>query len=236
MEDIVIYHLIVDAQIFAQFPEYQALIVYAEGIQNFPSTEESSMLVRSAEQACRATLTPDTMLLHPHIIAWRDAYRQFGASPKKYPSSVEALLRRTLKGQDLPSINGLVDLYNALSLKYLLPVGGEDWNKLVSDLHLTYAQGHEPFLTMQDGQEQVTYPEAGEVIWTDAAGVTCRRWNWRQGRRTQLTEGTQAAYFVLDRLAPYPSETLWAAGEELKDHLLRWFPLCTVTIEVLQKV
>src|SRR5260370_16533030 len=115
MEDIVIYHLIVDAHIFAQFPEYQALIVYAEGIQNFPSTEESRTLLRSAEQACRVTLTPDTILLHPHIIAWRDAYRQFSASPKKYSSSVEALLRRTLKGQDLPSVNGLVALYHAFS-------------------------------------------------------------------------------------------------------------------------
>lgn len=230
------YHLTVNPQIFERFPEYQALIVYAEGIQNFPSTEESRALLRSAEQACRATLTLDTVLLHPHIVAWRDAYRRFGAKPKKYPSSVEALLLRTLKGQDIPSINGLVDLYNALSLKYLLPVGGEDWNKLVSDLHLTYAQGHEPFLTMQNGQEQTTYPEPGEVVWTDSAGITCRRWNWRQGRRTQLTEGTQATYFVLDRLAPYPSEMLRAAGEELKDHLLQWFPLCTVTVEVLQRI
>src|SRR5258708_13245946 len=131
MEDIVIYHLIVDAQIFAQFPEYQALIVYAEGIQNFPSTEESRTLLRSAEQACRATLTPDTILLYPHIIAWRDAYRQFSASPKKYPSSVQALLRPPLNGQNLPSLTGIVDLNNALSLKYLLPVGGDDWNKLV---------------------------------------------------------------------------------------------------------
>ncbi|WP_218027495.1 B3/B4 domain-containing protein [Dictyobacter alpinus] len=230
------HRLIVDAQIFERFPEYQALIVYAEGIRNFPSTAESEALLRAAEQACRATLTSDTLLQHPHINAWREAYRLFGANPKKYPSSIEALLRRTLKGQDLPSINGLVDLYNAVSLKYLLPAGGEDLDTLVSDLHLTYAQGNEPFVTMQDGQEQAIYPEAGEVIWADTAGVTCRRWNWRQGRRTQLTEGTQAAYFVLDRLAPYPSETLLAAGEELKAHLLRWFPACTITIEVLQKV
>jgi len=143
-------------------------------------------------------------------------------------------LQRTLKGQDIPAINGIVDLYNALSLKYVLPMGGEDWSKLSSDLHLTFAQGNEPFLTMNAGQEEITYPDAGEVIWADNTGVTCRRWNWRQGRRTQLTEATSSIYFDLDSLAPYPTETLLAAGNELKEHLLAWFPTCTITTELLQ--
>ena len=228
------YRLVIDSQIFEQFSDYQALIVYAEGLNNFASTEESRALLRSAEQECRVNLTLNTLSQHPHIAAWRDAYRRFGAKPKKYPCSVEALLQRMLKGQDIPAINGIVDLYNALSLKYVLPVGGEDRDKLVSDLHLTYAQGQEPVVTTQDGQEQIAYPDAGEIIWADTAGVTCRRWNWRQGRRTQLTEETRSVYFVLDRLAPYPNETLWAAGEELKQHLLRWFPRCTITTEMLQ--
>ena len=228
------YRLVIDTQIFEQFPDYQALILYAEGLNNFASTEESRALLRTAEQECRANLTLNTLSQHPHIAAWRDAYRRFGAKPKKYPCSVEALLQRTLKGQDIPAINGIVDLYNTLSLKYVLPVGGEDRDKLVSDLRLTYAQGQEPFLTTQDGQEQITYPDAGEIIWADTDGVTCRRWNWRQGRRTQLTEETRSIYFVLDRLAPYSSETLWAAGEELKQHLLRWFPHCSITTDLLQ--
>lgn len=227
------YRLAIDPHIFEKFPDYQALIVYADGVKNFPSTEESTALLRSAEQESRKTLTLETLTQHPHIAAWREAYRRFGAKPKKYPCSVEALLQRTLKGQELPAINGIVDLYNMISLKYVLPVGGEDWSKLSSDLHLIYAQGNEPFVTSSNGQEQVTNPEAGEIVWADTAGVTCRRWNWRQGRRTQLTEETHAIYFVLDRLAPYPAETLLAAGEELKEHLLRWFPSCFLTTDLL---
>ncbi len=229
------YRLAIDAQIFEQFPDYQALILYGEEVKNFPSTEESTALLRSAEQECRKMLTLETLAQHPHIAAWRDAYRRFGAKPKKYPSSVEALLQRTLKGQDLPAINGIVDLYNMLSLKYMLPVGGEDWNKLASDLRLIYAQGNELFLTTSGGQEQVIYPDTGEIVWADEAGVTCRRWNWRQGRRIQLTEETHSMYFVLDRLAPYPTETLLAAGEELKVHLLRWFPSCSITTDLLSE-
>ncbi len=123
------HRLAIDAQIFEQFPDYQALILYGEEVKNFPSTQESIALLRSAEQECRNMFTLETLAQHPHIAAWRDAYRRFGAKPKKYLCSVEALLQRTLKGQDLPAINGIVDLYNMLSLKYVLPVGGEDWSK-----------------------------------------------------------------------------------------------------------
>jgi DNA/RNA-binding domain of Phe-tRNA-synthetase-like protein len=228
------YRLVIDSQIFERFPNHQALIVYAEGVKNFPSNAESIALLRSVERECRKTLTLDTLSQHPHIAAWREAYRRFGSKPKKYLCSAEALLQRTLKGQDTPAINGVVDLYNALSLKYILPMGGEDWSKLTSDLHLTFAQGHEPFLTMNAGQEEITYPDAGEVIWADNTGVTCRRWNWRQGRRTQLTEATSSIYFDLDSLAPYPTEMLLAAGNELKERLLAWFPTCSITTELLQ--
>jgi DNA/RNA-binding domain of Phe-tRNA-synthetase-like protein len=228
------YRLTVNPRIFEQFPDYQALIIYAEGIQNFASTEESTALLRAAEQASRANLSLDALSQHPHIAAWREAYRRLGSKPKKYPCSAEALLQRVLKGQDLPAINGIVDLYNALSLKYVLPVGGEDWNQLAGDLHLKYAEGNEPFLTIQDGREQVIHPDAGEIIWADTAGATCRRWNWRQGRRTQLTAETQSIYFVLDRLAPYPTETLQTAAEELKQSLLQWFPSSSITADLLQ--
>ena len=227
------YRLAIDAPIFEQFPDYQALILYAEEVKNFPSTQERIALLRSAEQECRNMLTLEELAHHRHIAAWRDASRRFGVKPKKYPCSLEALLQRTLKGQDLPAINGIVDLYNMLSLKDVLPVGGEDWSKLTSDLRLTYAQGHEPFLTTSEGQQHVTSPDPGEIVWADEAGLTCRRWNWRQGRRTQLTEETRSIYFVLDRLAPYPTETLLAAGSELKEHLRRWFPSCSITTELL---
>src|SRR5699024_6883518 len=81
------------------------------------------------------------------------------------------------------------------------------------------ATGTEPFDTMANGAEVVVHPEAGEVIWRDDAGVTCRRWNWRQGRRTQLQEGTTTALFILDALGPMSDESLMAAADDLTDHL-----------------
>lgn len=227
------YQLSIDPGILERYPTYSLLIIYADGLTNGPGDVESSALVRAAEQQCRATIAPEALMAQPHIAAWREIYRNFGAKPKKYPCSLEALLARVLKGQDLPQINRLVDIYNAISLKHLLPAGGEDWERLSSDLRLTFATGSEPFVAIQEGQEAVVYADPGEVIWADSTGVTCRRWNWRQCRRTQLTEETCAAYFVLDRLAPYPVQALKAAGEDLLQQIARVCPEADVSVELL---
>jgi DNA/RNA-binding domain of Phe-tRNA-synthetase-like protein len=65
------------------------------------------------------------------------------------------------------------------------------------------------------------YPDPGEVVWCDDAGVTCRRWNWRQGRRTQLREDTATALFILDALDPVTDEALHAAADDLVTYLTR---------------
>ena len=105
--------------------------------------------------------------IDPHIQAWRAAYGAFGAKPSKYLCSVEALLARTLKGQDLPAINCIVDLYNAISVRHILPVGGEDWERLDGDLILTEASGNEPFVSLEAGMEVTTYPG-----WVRSSGLT----------------------------------------------------------------
>ena len=219
------YQLKIDPRIIEKYPRYTALIVYARGLSNGPGDEYSTTLLRKAEQKQRAMFAAEKPASHAHIAAWREAYKSFGAKPNKFPCSLEALLSRVLKGHDLPTINRLVDIYNAVSIEHMLPVGGEDWDYLTSDLILTLASGEEPFGAYENGEEV--------VIWIDSAGVTCRRWNWRQCIRTRLTEKTQNVYFVLDRLAPYSIEALVVAGEDLMEHLKKVSPDCTITYELL---
>ena len=205
----------VDPRIVEAFPEYSVLILYAYGLDNGSSDEWSTGLLRAAEADARAAFGDAKPASHPHIAAWRETFSRFGAKPSKYPCSVEALLGRVLKGQELPAINRVVDLYNAVSIRNALPVGGEDLDQLTSDSVLRFATGAEPFSLISGGEELIEHPEPGEVIWADSSGVTCRRWNWRQCRRTQLTEATRNAYFVLDSVAPYTLDALNAAGDEL---------------------
>jgi DNA/RNA-binding domain of Phe-tRNA-synthetase-like protein len=227
------YQLKIAPCISEKFPEYSALIIYACGLVNKSSDEYSTDVLRAAEQEQRSAFGTAKPASHPHIAAWRQAYKSFGAKPSKHLCAVEALLSRTLKGHDLPTVNYLVDLYNAVSIRHVLPVGGEDWDRLTSDLTLTLACGEEPFVVYESGEEVLTHPEPGEVIWADSTGVTCRRFNWRQCHRTQLIVDTKNTYFVFDCLPPYSIKQLMAAGEELIKHLKSSFPNCTITHEIL---
>jgi DNA/RNA-binding domain of Phe-tRNA-synthetase-like protein len=161
--------------------------------------------------------------VHPHLRAWQEAYRAFGARPQRTPSSVEALWERAVKS-GLPRVNWLVDLYNAISVTYMLPVGGEDAGRFEGKLRLLRASGQEPFDTIKDGAPALERPEPGEVVWADDAGVTCRRWNWRQGRRTRLTEHSTEVLFLLERLEPLPLSVLDEAAAQLIAKLRARYP------------
>jgi DNA/RNA-binding domain of Phe-tRNA-synthetase-like protein len=226
------YRLRVDDRVVERFPGYSVLLLYASGLTNGPSDDRAERALREAEAVARQQFDGDPPTTHAHVGAWRAAFSAFGAKPSKYPCSVEALLSRVLKGHELPAINQVVDLYNALSVRYVLPIGGEDRDALTSDSTLTFATGNEPFVAI-GGDGQIVYPEPGEVIWADSSGVTCRRWNWRQCRRTALTEDTRNAYFVLDRLTPYPLDELRACGEQLAGLLRLVSPGCEIESELL---
>ena len=205
----------VDPRIWELRPDFVVTVVRARGLTNGPSDDSSARLLRRAEERCREALNGAEPGAHPHLSAWRDAYRAFGAKAQRTPCSAEALVKRALAADGLPAINRLVDLYNAVSLEFALPVGGEDLARFAGASRLTVATGQEPFDTFRSGEPVVEHPEPGEVVWVDDGGVTCRRWNWRQCARTRLTERSTDAFFVLERLEPLPLPTLAEAAETL---------------------
>ena len=162
------------------------------------------------------------------MVAWQDAFRAFGMKPKKTMNSAEALLTRVVKGGELPAINRLADAYNAVSVRFVVPCGGEDLDHVVGAVTLKVAEGTEPFETNKDGLPFIDHPVPGEVVWADEAGVTCRAWNWRQGTRTRLTEDTTRAYFLFDALPPMTFEDLERAGDELTAMLKTLSPGCRI--------
>jgi DNA/RNA-binding domain of Phe-tRNA-synthetase-like protein len=189
-------------------PDFAVLVMTAEGLANGPGDQVSEgWLAEAARQADAGD---------PHVEAWREAYRAFGAKPQRTRPSVDALLRRA---DALPSINRVVDAYNAVSIEYALPIGGEDLDAYRGPARLVRATGDEPFDVVAGGEPAVEHPNAGEVVWRDDAGVTCRRWNWRQCVRTRLTETTKNGLFLLERLEPYPIERLTGAGDRLAERL-----------------
>lgn len=221
----------VDTEVFALRPDYRAVLLAADGIRPAPSDADSAALLARAESHARQALSATPVEELPHVAAWREAYRAFGAKPQRTRNSVEALLRRAESG--LPRVNRLTDLYNAISVLHQIPLGGEDLSRYTGSPRLVRAGGAEPFDTVAGGEPIVEHPEPGEVVWCDDDGVTCRRWNWRQARRTQLRDDTSTALFILDALAPISDHALAAAADELTEHLVRLGPGVTTARRLL---
>jgi DNA/RNA-binding domain of Phe-tRNA-synthetase-like protein len=208
----------IDDAVRALRPDYRAFLLAAENLVPGPPDDWSEGLLAAAE----AQPVP---LTDPHVLAWAQAFREFGAKPQRTRPGVTALLRRL---PQLPRVDRLTDAYNAVSIRYGVPIGGEDLDAYVGTMRLTRAAGDEPFETTASGQPVVESPEPGEVVWRDDAGVTCRRWNWRQCTRTRLTGSTTRAVFVLDALGAMSDAALAAAGDALATALRAGSPHATV--------
>jgi DNA/RNA-binding domain of Phe-tRNA-synthetase-like protein len=203
-------------EIFARFPEVVLGVVTAHGIDN--SREDGSVLarLRAEEALARERFSGVQITEHPHIAPWREAYRAFGAKPKDYPSSIENLVRRVAKGHVLPQINTLVDIYNAVSLRHVVPVGGEDLDAVRGDVVLAFAGEAEAAVTLL-GEAEARAPRPGEVIYKDDDGALCRRWNWKEADRTKLTPATRNAFLVIEGLPPVGAELVERATAELAE-------------------
>ena len=114
----------IDDAVLALRPDYRALLVVVTGVRAGPTDSASDAALRRAEERTRARLAGAPPESLPQIVAWRDAFLGFGVKPRAARSSVEALVRRVDAG--LPRIDRLTDLYNAVSVEHLIPVGGED--------------------------------------------------------------------------------------------------------------
>ena len=123
-------------------------------------------------------------------------------------------MRRVAKGQRLRHVNHLVDLYNTVSLKHLVPAGGEDLEAVEGDVELAFATDQEPLVRLL-GEPEARPPRPGEVIYRDRLGAICRRWNWKEADRTKLTEETTDGFLVIERLAPVDRGLVETAIAEL---------------------
>src|SRR5688572_3009393 len=220
------YRLFMDPAIREIAPSFVGLVVYVDGVTNGPSDGWSDALLRTAAE--RVTSLPGVPEAHPHMRAWSEVYRRFGARPKLYKNGCLALANRT----PVPRINVLVDLYNSVAMSQMLPIGGEDWDTLQSNLLRTRALGHEEF-SCSEACSSVECPQPGEPVWLDRAGVTTRRFNWRQARRTRITLETRAAYFVLDAVAPYDQTHVEAAAARLVELVRQRWPRAGIEVAPL---
>jgi DNA/RNA-binding domain of Phe-tRNA-synthetase-like protein len=208
-------HYTISDEIFSKYPGYVRGVLMAAGVHNGASPEALVGLLRQAEESVRARLNLETLAEQPAFRSWREAFRAFGAKPADFRPSIEAMARRVLRGDPLPSINVLVDIGNVISLRYLLPAGAHAIDRLTGDISLRLADGTEDFVAL--GSEDGAAPEhplPGEVIFAEGSTVLTRRWVWRQGSHTLTLPESTMIEFNVDGLPPTSLENVEEAGKD----------------------
>jgi lysyl-tRNA synthetase class 2 len=210
----------IDSKILEQFPELNIGIVVAKEINNAAINDEIMDSIREESKTIRENFSKETLSANPRIGAWRKAYSSFGAKPRKYKCSVENLYRMILEGIELRHINNIVDIYNYISIKHMIPVGGDDIDKVDGDITLKFAIGNEPFTKLNS--QEIENPKEGEIVYTDDKEVLCRRWNWRECDKSKMTEDTKNVTLVVEGLPPVTKQEVKTILKELSELVQRF--------------
>ena len=206
---------IVEEKFKQVFPDYKLAVVICKNIDNHLEDENiCRKLLDDAQKQSLKFIENENFSTNEVIQIWRDAYSKF-KTKKGARSSIEALLKRVSKGNDIGTINPLVDIYNSISLKYGLPCGGEDIDKFAGNIRLTKADGNENFITY--GNDVSEPPYEGEIIYKDDEGAICRCFNYRECVRTCLSNDTTKAFMIIETVDPKSKERLTQAIEELSE-------------------
>ncbi len=205
--------IIINQAIFERFPQFIRGIILVQDIQIVEKNKRiKKPLNKIIEQRKSERFEFDN---HPYLKAWDNAHLRFGSDPQQYPPSTKSLLIRIMGGGGLPFINSVVTLFNYISIKYLVPCGGDDVSKITGNLCLGFATGEEFFTGL--GGREVEHPDKGEVIYYDdqSKQVMCRRWNWRNAEFSKISNDTRKIVINIDGIDGIPTSSIIEARDEL---------------------
>ena len=209
----------VQKELFDILPDLTIGVVVVKEVDNSRASKEIDDLLTQTVEEMKKNFIGDKAQEHPRIKPWRTAFTKLGISGSKFPSSIESMARRVLKGDPFPKINPLVDLYNSVSLKFLVPMGGHDLDTIDGNIHLRFAEGWEPFTPLGSG-ETVVVPK-GELVYRDDREVLTRNWVWRQCDKDKASEKTKNIFIPIDVLGEVGRER----ADEIILELSRLIPM-----------
>lgn len=204
---------IVHPEIFERFPGLSLPVVVAQGIDNQAGRPQVEELWQESWAHAAQGAVYGNAQSHPHVQPWRERFRAQGVSGKQFPSSIEALLRRALKGNAPIHINPLVDFYNTISLRYIVPAGGFDIDQIHGPLELRLSRSGDMFMALDEHMPEAVPP--GEVAYANGETILTRHFVWRQAKTALITQSTRSVFLV--------SEVLGELGRGVAEKVLNDF-------------
>ena len=208
--------------VLISYPNIVGGVILAEGVTNGPTPEGLLRAYLDEQQTVLARIGTTPLSEIESLNAWRRAFRAFGANPTKYRSAAEALLRRLTKKGDIPSIIGLVDLANMVSIRYALPVAAFNTGSIQEPVTVHFSDGSEKFTPLGRGEPE--HPADGEVVFSDEKQmVVARRWCWRQSAESAAGPETTRVIVTVEAQHPDGRQVIEEALNDLLGLLTEYF-------------
>ncbi|MFE8956592.1 MULTISPECIES: B3/4 domain-containing protein [Streptomyces] len=206
-------------------PGLAAGALHATGVD---STADVGARVGEYTARALARLTDGPESGFPEVLAWRRTFTRLGLRPTQYRCASESLLRRLRREGALPRIHPVVDLCNAVSVAYAVPVAALDADRITGPLlEVRSAHGDEEYTTF-DGRTE--HPAPGEVTYADSAGrAHARRWTNRQSGHSAVRDGTRRILVVAEAMHEGGADTVARVLETLAEELTAHWPVTPVT-------
>jgi len=203
--------IIIEKDLFERFSGFKRAVIIVSHIRNSGRNDRIEKILDEEIES----IDPKTSVENEFVRAWDNIHRDFDSNPNKFPPSIKALLKRVEKGARPPFINSVVALFNYISIKYLIPCGGDDVEKIEGNLRLGFAKGSERFTPL--GGQGTENPAPGEVIYYDdrTLDVMCRKWNWRNGEFSKIAEDSGRIVINVDGADIVPKSHIREARDEL---------------------
>jgi len=208
---------IVQPEVFEVLPNVCFGIVIAKGVDNSGQNPLVAERLATAVEDVRSRFPGTDSHDIPEIGVYRDAFQSLGYNPNKFMCSIEALVRRVLKGGKPPAINNIVDLGNAVSLTHLLPIGAHDIDASSENIEVRYARDNDSFLPF--GADKPETVETGELVYARGNSIKTRRWIWRQGVPGMISETSNNIFYPIDGFCDTNSSAILTARDELASML-----------------
>ena len=180
-------------EISAKFPTLAICVGIISGVQINEENGRLRELKKAIYEEVRASFNIETLKNNPTVRAYRDFYWKLNIDPTKTRPSGEALLRRILHGDALPSISTAVDAYNLASLKTIIPISGFDKECLNPPFQVRFARNAEYFTGI--GMDKPMSLTSKMLVLADEKQILCI-YPYRDSDSTKVTEETEDVLIV----------------------------------------
>ncbi|WP_297203423.1 phenylalanine--tRNA ligase beta subunit-related protein [uncultured Brachyspira sp.] len=212
---------IIENKVFETLNNLCVAVIIARGINNTKKIDDISMMLKENIENVEKEFENVKVKESNYIKCYRDAFQKLNINPNKFMCSIEALLTRISKKKGMPEINSVVDLVNAVSIKYKLPMGAHDLDSMNEDFYIRYSTDNDIFLPF--GETDTENMESNELVYASSNDIRTRRWIWRQSEHGKIIESSKNIIFPIDAFVGINDDKAINAREELSNLLSKFF-------------